>query len=831
MSYIFQQNQWNERYIPEVNRDSFSVVAASNYYDTDLDIDLTANDTLHVIIGSDSGLLLKYLLHQNIGTGSRLVIIEPDDLFEVISAECQEALALHAEQCENKPTITLHAESFWQSEFFDGQDSAWLLSGSVSLFRSRCAIDDYPRVYFNLYKDTQAALADRHHHTFVHLNTKAFTDAQMRLIADNQQTLKATGEFGKDKTAVVLGGGPSLDIHLDWIIENRQQLFLVAASRLCEKLHNIDLKPDAVVSIDPHPAMYNVSKHGVLWKDVPLIHSYHASARLVQQWQGPTYYLGHRYPWDIVNGRVYTNISSCGPTVSHAALLFASQLGFTQILLSGVDLCVDSQGSTHSQDSPEAALVKLPSFYEAQVKTYSGRMAGTPIYLYRSIESLGIIGKKINEFCDVVFNLNREAAVVDSIKCIDTDDVVLKGIKPDLDSAEIQGKPNEFSDLKIELANAKRQFRSILQVSNKAKAIVKKLYGHTASRSNTDHQARLDVLEKRLEKQGGHSLKTIRHYYAPEFAQLRKPSGFDNMNDKELRQWGLDYYELSAMGAKLFIKAINKAEKTIELRERELLAEPGVEGLLNLWAKESVPGRVLRFEKHLKSNANASEIKLIDAAIESYIESVTSVDEYFKKRTIKRYESISKTIESLLFLYHKNSRSDLAGFSEKLLPLAWPYNTIAYFIDGLVAQLDEKELDATIAYQKVIDACADRLASGEEDMSNIGRLVEETLIRITRCFLTLNDGVSACPALGTLCEISPQYIPSYANLLNLLGQSENALEFLEVYLGHYSQDWRAARQMSEIHAERGETMASRLAMDLADGIRKGQLTSEIKQAA
>ena len=78
---FFQQNQWGERYIPEVNRDNFDAVASVDYYRTDLDVDLAATDTLHVIIGSDSGLLLNFLLKQSIGAGSRVVLIEPDDLF------------------------------------------------------------------------------------------------------------------------------------------------------------------------------------------------------------------------------------------------------------------------------------------------------------------------------------------------------------------------------------------------------------------------------------------------------------------------------------------------------------------------------------------------------------------------------------------------------------------------------------------------------------------------------------------------------------------------------------------------------------------------------
>ena len=750
---------------------------------------------------------------------------------EQINSEYKDQLVKHTEQCEHNPTISLHAESSWQEEFFDGKDSVWFLAGHVSLFRSRCAISDYPRSYFNLYKDTQAALADRKYHSLVHMSVKTFTDAQMQNVVDNQQTIELTADFGKDRTAIVLGGGPSLDKHIDWIVKNREFLFIVAASRLCEKLDKLALIPDAVISIDPHPLMYNVSKHGVLWQDVPLVHSYHASAGLVQQWQGPCYYMGHRFPWDNFNGSVHTNIASIGPTVSHAATVFASQLGFTQILLTGVDLCFNSRGSTHARDTPESALVNLPSYYDAQVETYNGRLAGTSIDFFRSIESLNILGKYINEYSPVVFNLNDDAAAVESINYIDINDVALTHKKPIFEFNQHINKKKEFSKLIAELATAKRQFMAILEISKKAKSCVCKLYGGNRGVPNPAYQSRLDVLEKRLEKQGGYSLNTIRFYFGPEFSRLNKPSGFTGMSDQELRQWGVDYYELTATGARVFIAAINKAEKKIQIRKAEIAGQPNVASILALWEADSTPGRVLQFKNQLKSGASDADCALIDAAVKDYLSSVTSVDEHYKTRVVSHYETISKTIESLLFLYHKKSTTDLAQFSDNLTALAWPYNTIADFINGLLAQLNDNEIDAIIAFQKVIDACGQKLSSGDEDMKTIGRLVEETLSRITRSFLTLNDGESACSSLGTLCEFSPQYISSYANLLNLQGKSQNALELLELYLNNYPQDWRAARQMSEIHAERQDIEASKLAMELSDMIRTGNIQTNFRAAA
>ena len=84
MSFYFEENAWGERFIPDINRETFLRERSSDYYKYNLNLDLNAQNTLHVVIGSDSGLLLKHLAENMTGEGSCVVIIEHDEVYSVV---------------------------------------------------------------------------------------------------------------------------------------------------------------------------------------------------------------------------------------------------------------------------------------------------------------------------------------------------------------------------------------------------------------------------------------------------------------------------------------------------------------------------------------------------------------------------------------------------------------------------------------------------------------------------------------------------------------------------------------------------------------------------
>ncbi|ASJ74921.1 6-hydroxymethylpterin diphosphokinase MptE-like protein [Granulosicoccus antarcticus] len=827
MNYYYEENTWGERFIPDLNRTVFQNASAASYFENELDFDLLEPNKLTIIVGSDSGLLYKYLCSQPIPASSRIIIIEPADVFEIVNEECQQWLSTQAPQTA-EPVVSLHLVENLDSEVLNDSDTAFFFAGKIQQTQAKCATQDYQNIYYPLYREVREILATRAHVLQNRYSIKLYVEQQMNNCIDNHTPMRAQPDFGKDRVAVIMGGGPSLDDQLDWIVHNRSKIFLIAVSRICGKLHKLHLIPDMVVAVDSHPVTYAAAKMGTHWEHVPLASSYHVAHELLKQWRGPHYFLGYRYPWEAMNREPTDTVESVGPTVGHSAIVLAERLGFSTILLAGIDLCLNASGGSHAQGTPEAELLKLPGTYEARVTTYAGNQAGIPLGFYRGIDSLNTIGQEINQHSDKLFNLNIDAAKIPSIKYLNAKNVTLPESKPRFDTSEYaELTTDQLSALAKKLMGHKREFEKIKDIASKAKACIDQIYGKNGKPPNPEYHQRLDALEARLNKVSSYAIDTVRYFMAPEFAQLRKPSGFDAMEEDDMELWVRQYYKITHRGARYFQQALESSLETIELRKAEQSSTPDIDYLIKKWTDVKTPGRVSIFRENLLEYATDDQIILLQQSDSAYFQSLLTKDEVHEKLVVHNYGTIRKTMQSLRYLRDKKCVSDLQSYYEKLKDMEWPYGTIASFIKGNLAEINAENELSIEQYQKVIDNCGEQLNAGDETLESIGTLIEESLTNLTRIYLDQQDGDSAASTLGTLCEITPQYIPSYANLLNLLGNYESAVELLEIYLANFKHDYRAARQLVQLHKNMGNNEAHQKAVQLAEGIRnKNTLTTK-----
>lgn len=819
VNYCFEENRWGERFIPELNRDRHERRSASAEYADSLDFNPEAENQLTLIIGSDSGLLFRHLRSLTVPESSRIVLIEPADILAAIHEEYPD----HA----SRERVMLLGADQWQAALFDSSDTPWFMAGKVELIQSGCAISDYQNCYYPLFREVREAISNRRHALFTSYRHRIFIDEQMANCIDSRLPLLRDPDFGHGHVALVMGGGPSLDDHLDWIIENRSKLFIIAVSRLCSKLDDLQLRPDMVIAMDPSPLTHAAAKRGTQWNDVPLVHSYHVAHMLPKQWLGPRYFVGARFPWESLRPVNTEIIENAGPTVGHAATVVAAQLGFSTILLSGVDLCMNLQGDSHTRGTPEAELLKLPGNYDAQVETYAGNQAGTSIDFFRSIESLSAIGQNVNRDGTRLFNLNPHAAAIRSIPHISCQQVELETERPSFDNAA-HSEPDlaELETLRRELSRCKKDFDKIRTLCSKALRCVDLIYGKAGKPPNPGYHQRLDALEARLEKASPALLGAIRYLMATEFAALRKPSGFTGMDQQAMEDWAREYYEITDSGARHYQRALVDAMELLTLRQDELSPTPDIAHLLQAWQQQETPGRIMKFHDTLLATANDAERERIEQARSAYLQSLQTREAAHEERVVSNYGTIRKTMQSLRYLRNKGCVSDLQRYSEKLQDLEWPHATIAHFILASIADMSGDHETALPLFQQVIDECAERLNSGEESLESVGSLIEETLTCLTRIYLDQQQGEAAASTLGMLSEITPQYVPSYANLLDMLGNHESAVELLEMYLKHYPGNWRAARQLAQMHDKAGNVEACRKAEQLAESIRDTALQTK-----
>lgn len=802
MSYFFNENKWNERFIDEVNRSDFITMKSADHFDRYLDINFWEDDTLYTVIGSDSGLLIPYILSRPLGKASRIVLIEPDEIYHLVYERYAQLLQQCA-QNQSGITISLHPQSTWQQDVFDGTEKKWLMGGIVRQVESRASRNDYTQVYTTISRQANEAVQSHRVAFMLQHGNGAFTANQLINAADNIYPLKRSEVFGKDKTAIVLGGSPSLDQHLDWIVENRDCLFIAAVSRICAKLFVMGLKPDVVVSIDPKELSYDNCKHGLLWDDVPLIHNYHVAPKLLQEWRGPTFYLGRHLPWQLKNEQqANENIASTGPTVSHAAVLVCSQLGFTTILMSGVDFCYSESVSTHEKDSHEAIIQKLPSLCDAQLETYDGRVAGTTVLFQRCAYSMEEMGKAINQYAAVLFNLSKDAAKCPSIPLKNILDVQLPTSKPDFNALtkvyQYRDPDAHLDNLSQEVTVASIALRAIKKRCIEAIQLVNKAYDGKVNSKQAAYIHKLNKLEKRLEKESGRYLDSIKHNSLMEFALMTPPREFKDMSNAELKQWGYDYYKVIQIGADKMIKLLLDLQQRILIRQCERAQSINVPQLLSSWEKDNTHGRVLKFKSTELTSTNASDCELIDLAVSAFQRSIHAEKNALKEFRKAEDQDINNSMKSLIFLFNNAKGSELTTLHANLESADWPYAALQQFTAGLIAELNSDAKAALSHYQVAIDCCSDRLSNEEGSLESMQRMIEESLVRMTQNNINLFQYEEALSTMGTLCEILPQYIPSCAKLLNLCGNTEFAIELLEEYVAGYPANKAASVQLEDL---------------------------------
>jgi hypothetical protein len=840
MSYQFSENQWGERYIDSLNRQSFVNQPSEKYFDSHLDIDFDKTDVCYLVVGSDSGLLIQYFQTHMAAAGTRAVFVEPDDIHKTLLFECDHllnkdgTLLSNTENADSQRDISLHSKSRWVQEFLNGGDISWFHGGEIRILESQGCLTDYTQTYLPLFKDVRSVLDKRLFDVRNQLGDKKFACAQVINAADNIIPLFRNPEFGKGHTAVILGSGPSLDTHLDWVIENRDRLFVIAISRLCSKLQSIDFKPDIVVAIDPYQYSYDVSKHGVLWDDVPLVSGYHTTQQLLQEWQGPRFYLGSRLPWGSRKNDIALNtILALGPTVGHTAATVASQLGFTQILMTGIDLCYSSV-TTHAKGSPEVAFQKLPSLYVAQVETYNGSMAGSNLQMQRSVQSLEEMGKAINKFTDVLFNLSEHAAKISSIPQINITDISLP--KSKVDFSEYTKKYVEYDRLKdikklaTNVSTARAKYHFIKKSCQRAQRIIDHMYSSAEKENSAHYTDKLDKIDRKIENRAADFIYSIKYYQSDLLISLKKPSGFDEMQDVSMEEWIRTYYNILADGAEIYLTMIADLELRIQLRQAELKSTKCVEALINLWEGDSTPGRILQFGGGLESQLSDSDKNLVKEAKGEFLKSIHNSDTRMSRRLKSHNLDINNCMRSLIYLFNISNKDDLKSLIDNLENSAWPGNVLRGFAIGLIEDIDTRHENALEQYQLVIDACSDKLDEQTDTLESMHRIIEESLVRMTQAYLNLNQLDSACTTLGTLCEMLPQYVMAYAKLLNLCGNTGTAIEILYIYIEQHPTHWQAAQLIADILSAANRQQEAELAIQLSATMRKPK-PSEFKKAA
>ena len=510
----FQTNSHGDRYLADVVSPTLSAHAYSALFQSRYaPIEYERRHT-YVICGTDSGLLIKAFAASDAHRELSLWFVEDERILETVREECGTAL-------DTMP----HARLISSQRFADALTAAELdnslLGKRVNMLRAACAELDDEGWYAPLFAELHRRIEARQY-IINSLGSRLPYIAQTLL---NLPAMRVPATILKDRfrgmTVCVLAAGPSLDEHLDWLREHRNEVAIVAVSRLCRRLTEAGITPDVVVSIDPQEISFDVSREGLQMRPAPILaFANQAISRLVNQWEGPKVYVGPRLPWKMQDNEM--TLKSL--TVTNQAFDIAVEGAPANIILMGTDFCLDAAGHTHAKGNLEREQgISLRADME-EVTTYDGSIRLSSHDYYNSGKQLeqqvSAVVKQIQ-----VINPSPNSMRLDNVIHAPLDELILGAalvpacidtLRSDIQAAARE--PHYIEQTRRELGLFRKRAGELRALAEEGLTLVEQ--AATESPSAEKANRKLHRIDKRIAKEYRNERNFCVAYFSAHFADI-----------------------------------------------------------------------------------------------------------------------------------------------------------------------------------------------------------------------------------------------------------------------------------------------------------------------
>lgn len=759
-----QTNTFDEIYFTDANGFLFKDQLAQNVFQRYFADSFDKEETLYVILGSDSGLLPFYLLQRFSGErkGRKFIVVDYQSVFDQIGTE---------RFSELPSWIECYPASFPISAL--GQlEIEYIAASRTQLIRSMAVLDAKPGTFYKLlaehFEDAYQAFVFAENVTSV---TRSFVNAQlMNLHANRFPVTNFQGDL-QGKSVLMIGGGPSFDENLDWILANQDKLIIVAAARMSKRLLKEGIVPDFVASVDPHDLSFDNAKDMLRFDErTVLLNCYHINPKLLNQWGHSAIYFGNALPW--INEE---NSASPGPTVIHSALHQVVMMGAKNVYFAGVDMCFYN-GKTHASGTVESEVGKLGLRHAIKtVETYSGDIAETDQPFQMGVNNLEWLVKGYAEKApDAKFyNLSPFAAKVNGVDYLPAGDILLEVLEDKSQTMakiyqKTQATSKEWLEQQTTMLEKVQAKIASLQTANSICKAGLKLASKFSEKDTQKLRTKLANQKHKLDKKLAEMGEILYHYAIASFQDAFAPVEDElHMSQDEIARTMGGYFNGMQKAIDDFLALLEKSEDLLQFRVKEWGNELSFSELAAQWINRFEVGRYqiwqkyhpdavltvdekadleklkVIFEKNL-SNTDTNQAKLIKERSLNPVELHKKADAAFAKQDDAMLAEILKQTDQL---------SGIDGEQLKILVLAMRHD---------LAQEFEA---AQQHYQQITFPYFETFA----------------FKRLLHFAMQAQNHEQALLYLEKLCTKSSAYLVAFADYLAMLGQLPQAIQVLYVY--------------------------------------------------
>ena len=792
-------NEYGELFLQGVNRNTFMGKHSRTIYRSWFGDKYLEENALYIILGTDSGLLIDYFLAEEIPSGTRILFVEHPEIIAWLG--------------ENKPNLLGKRDQLQivdSTEFTAGIETYnlenYIYLDTFFITRSFGVSDLFYEPYQEMSQNVLQAAENYHWSVKSALSTKPFTINQLWNLADDHIHVSVLDNAFSGQSAILLAGGPSLEMIIPWLKEHGDEVAILTVSRISRRLKEVGVTPDIIFSIDPNPINFNVSREMFHFADhALLVNLFHLYPQLLGQWKGRHVYSGDLFPWQTPLNRSLPQRS--GSTVTNFALETAINMGFSTIYLAGVDLCYDTRGFTHAKGSIEHAAGPMLEGGETIIATNDGRVAQTTFAYKTAAGNLASLATWAREEKQArVINTNPGAAKMEGIEYAPVEQIELepvthgiqKTITDFLHQDTQAGRREHCHTVLTELNRAVKALQQIQDLSTKALMANKKLF--KGRQRQHRYVQEMDRIEKELNSERFAFIrKMVKTYGLANFLSIIRADEHAQWSEKEIEESGRKYYQAYRKSAKELLKLIDQCEERIKARIEEEERQPDFALLFKTWQRDGMPGRALILEEHNPDACRAADKKkrkrleefkdeftmLVEQGIQLAKTPLAHLSEWNQQKA-------KKVRARILDLFHQRDKETLQGVADELAvnsqDLVQPLSNLA---NGLLRELDGDPKGARDFYQKLIE-------QGEQIDP---LLLEDALQHICSISLDQGEEESAILALQCLYDLSVTYGPQYAKILTLTGQADQALDVYADYLGKIPDDIDAMLALGNLYRQ------------------------------
>ena len=772
-------NSFNESYLFSINGNVFQKISYESLIKPLFSQEMNDQNTLYIIVGTDSGLMPAYLKKNSLKKGSTALFIEFQDVIDITQ---------HQFDLSNEKRIAVSNTEDWEEQGKKFNIEQYLLLQKVRIIKSLSVQYQFFNDYQTLFKNLTEAIKLKLWETTSSLSSSIFIKRTLANLSENEYPVIDLKDKFKAKEVIILAGGPSLDNYIEWVEKHQEHYIIFIISRIARRIYNSSIKPDFILSIDPHPENFEISKEMLkLWEQCTLINYNHLNSQLLSQWLGEKYFIGPFYPWDTLSGQI-KNISASGPTVTNTSIDIALFLGVQRIILLGVDLCFSPQGHTHASDSIERLSGPPVGFSGQMVITNNGEQAETKPDFLSAIDILGAQGENAGKQHCQMINPSPDAARIKNIDFITIEDIVLPEpvtqLKNSLtDKKSMSQYPPEYCDHLIqhnskiikELKKINGQLEKLHKMAKEGIKFNRQFFENDDPEGNFKYKIKMDKLEKDLHKgQLGDFTNLCIKFGIQEFLKFIQPDTDEEWTNKEIEDSGHTYYSALSTGISEFKEEIKNALHRTYCRLFEV--DPthkdcnhiNIQILVKQWKDDQQPGRIHKL-KLLNSSLYAA------FSAETIAELTTLYNQQLEndQHDSRKYKSTSQfaaldgvyTKADELFLHQ-----DKSGLQRLLKALKLrnedEVNEVIHLVNAYLHELEDK----------MDDALAEYLQADSQFTLN------SALKRVVHIALDRGELESAEFGLQSLIQISPVHMPQLAKLQRILGKNQDALNTYADYL-------------------------------------------------